>query len=394
MVHSRIRPFDTLTAHAHRSGVSLHSHTQHSKELLTFMPAWASRTPLVGVFVSHAIARYTRAFGHPPDFSLAFWTPPMSPRAVFESEKAQITSRLQLSPLVSITDHDTIEAGVALAGLGLGEETPLSVEWSVPYRGTVFHLGIHNLPPEFAAEMMTHLAAYTRAPTEVRLRELLVWLNEQPQTLIVLNHPFWNRHVDCDQDLPALAAIIDHYGTLIHATEVNGFRGMAENRRVVNAALDWDLPVVAGGDRHGRATNPLLNVSSATTFAGFVEEVRRGRVSDGVVMPEYRECLGARVLASVAEILQHDDALAPDRAFWTQRLFVTWDDGIVRPIAASWGETGPWWVRLSVRTVCTLGSPRGRLALRLALTAEDGEMTEPRVDASSTALETNPGLET
>ena len=351
------------------------------------MPAWAARTPLVGVFVKRAISRYTEFFGHPPDFSHAFWTPPLPPRAVFDSESEQITSRLQLSPLVSITDHDTIEAGVALSVLGLGEEIPISVEWSVPYRGTVFHLGIHNLPPESAAEMMSQFAAYTLAPTDVRLQELLVWLNEQPQVLVVLNHPFWNRHVDCDQDLPALASLIDGYRTLIHATEVNGFRDMAENRRVVNAALDWDMPVVAGGDRHGRSANPLLNVSAATTFAGFVHEVRADCMSEIVVMPEYRESLGARVLTSVAEILQHDAALAPDRQFWTQRLFITWDDGIVRPMSASWGDAGPWWVRLSVGTVCALGSMRGRWALGLAMTVDDGEMHEPRVAAPSLALE-------
>jgi hypothetical protein len=340
------------------------------------MPAWASRTPLVGSFVCREIARYERKFGHPPDFSRAFWTPPLPPRAVFDAEKEQITSRLELAPLVSITDHDTIEAGVALTALGLGEDTPISVEWSAPYRGTVFHLGIHNLPPTAAAEMMASFAAYTRDPREPLLQELLVWLNEHPGVLIVLNHPFWNRHVDCEQDLPALEALIEACRTLIHATEINGFRDRTENRRVVNIARAWDLPLVAGGDRHGKTPNSLLNMSSAATFAEFVDQIRRDGESDVVVMPEYLESVGVRVLASVAEILREDQEALPGRQFWTQRVFVTWDDGIVRPIAASWGDAGPWWVRLSVGTVCALGGLRGRKALTLDLTADEAQMGE------------------
>jgi len=50
-------------------------------------------------------------------------------------------ANLGLRPLVSLTDHDNIDAGLAL------EDEPISVEWTVPYERSIVHLGIHNLPP-------------------------------------------------------------------------------------------------------------------------------------------------------------------------------------------------------------------------------------------------------
>ena len=53
---------------------------------------------------------------------------------------------------------------------------PLSPEWSVPYHGTVFHLGVHNLPDARAQEIMADLKAYTRNPSDGLLLELLAML--------------------------------------------------------------------------------------------------------------------------------------------------------------------------------------------------------------------------
>ena len=48
--------------------------------------------------------------------------------------------------MVSITDHDDINAPMLLRSLesALGA-IPVSVEWTVPFHETSFHIGIHNL---------------------------------------------------------------------------------------------------------------------------------------------------------------------------------------------------------------------------------------------------------
>jgi len=65
------------------------------------------------------------------------------------------------------------------------------VEWTVPYRRSILHLGIHNLPPASARSWMRVLADFTSSPDERRLPEILSELDRIAETLIVLNHPFW-----------------------------------------------------------------------------------------------------------------------------------------------------------------------------------------------------------
>lgn len=126
----------------YRTGVSLHSHTQCSKEKLHFVPAFAQRWFLL----QRAMDRMCRNSEIPVDFSRAYWTPPLTPKQVFDSERDQIENVLGLSSLVSLTDHDSIEAPRLLRQSQETAEVPFSFEWSVPYGETIFHLGIHNLP--------------------------------------------------------------------------------------------------------------------------------------------------------------------------------------------------------------------------------------------------------
>jgi len=123
------------------------------------------------------------------DFERAYWTPPVTPRQALALEAKQIEEALGLSSIISLTDHDTIEAPSLLRLIPQAPSVPLSLEWSVPFRGTVFHLGIHNLPEGKAAGIMTDLAAYTLDPDNQRLTELLSSLDQDPDVLIVFNHP-------------------------------------------------------------------------------------------------------------------------------------------------------------------------------------------------------------
>src|SRR6185503_4326818 len=73
---------------------------------------------------------------------------------------------------------------------------PVSVEWTVPYGETAFHLGIHNLSSASGTEWMDRLKDFTATPTEERkpnlLKEMLAELDELPGVLIVFNHPLWD----------------------------------------------------------------------------------------------------------------------------------------------------------------------------------------------------------
>jgi hypothetical protein len=91
------------------TGVCLHGHTMHSEECLSFLPRYLHRVP----GVSHIVSRYQRGPLPAVDFSRAYWTPPLSPASALRLERGQI-AKLGLHPLVSLTDHDNIEAGATL----------------------------------------------------------------------------------------------------------------------------------------------------------------------------------------------------------------------------------------------------------------------------------------
>src|SRR5258708_34302348 len=96
--------------------------------------------------------------------------------------------------LVSFTDHDSMGAPSGLRHLPAPVRIPFAVEWSVPFEGAVFHLGVPNLPESQAHLIMDDLAAYTRNPSAPRLMELLAALHEFPEVLIVFNHPHWDQY--------------------------------------------------------------------------------------------------------------------------------------------------------------------------------------------------------
>src|SRR5579863_3344964 len=98
---------------AFRSGVSLHSHTEHSQERLGALPRYLQRMPVVSQFVRWEIERYRARTGEAPDFSRAYWRGPVSARAAHDLERKQI-EELGLAAMVSLTDHDNIDAGLLL----------------------------------------------------------------------------------------------------------------------------------------------------------------------------------------------------------------------------------------------------------------------------------------
>src|SRR5208282_5233063 len=230
----------------YRTGISLHSHTMHSKEYLGRLPTYIAKFPIGSYILEREIGRLHLYERRVFDFKKYYWTPPLSPREAHELERKQIEEQLGLQAEVSLSDHDNIEAGMHLRMLEGMARTPISLEWSVPYGETVFHLGVHNLPGPRATAWMEEFAAYTANPNPNRLRELLECLNAEREVLIVLNHPFW--------DAESL--------------------GPKEHRAAVKLGEELNIPVISGGDRHGCEANAVLNVTNAGSFAEFVQEVR------------------------------------------------------------------------------------------------------------------------
>ncbi len=127
------------------TGVSLHSHTSLSEETLEFIHVLGIALPGGMALTRHYEKICRERYGLMLDFKRANWRPPLQPRMAYEVESQQILG-LGLYPLVSITDHDTIEAALLLRTMPSSRHIPMSVEWSAPFGQTVFHLGIHNLP--------------------------------------------------------------------------------------------------------------------------------------------------------------------------------------------------------------------------------------------------------
>ena len=255
------------------TGVCLHGHTLHSEECLDFLPRYLHLVP----GVSQAIRGYQRAG---TDFARAYWTPPLTPASALALEREQIVG-LGLRPIVSLTDHDNLEAGLTLQVTADRRRVPISVEWTAPYQRSIFHLGIHNLPPRDARSWMAAMAAYTSAPNEERLPELLSALAEIPETLVVLNHPFWlEEGVSEAAHPPALARLLSECAQWIHAFELNGTRPWRENAETMELARAHSHPLISGGDRHGCEPAAVLNLTHAASFAEFAAEVRAGESKD------------------------------------------------------------------------------------------------------------------
>ncbi|MFZ0820266.1 MAG: hypothetical protein WAM91_09360 [Candidatus Acidiferrales bacterium] len=300
--------------------MSLHGHTNHSKEGLQFIPEFAQRFSLL----QWALEKQKSVSLLPVDFDQAYWTPPLTPKQAYDLESGQIENVLGLASIVSLTDHDNIEAPALLRLVPEVRHVPLSLEWSVPFRGTIFHLGIHNLPEGNAAEIVADLAFYTLNPNEKRLTELLASLDEDPDVLIVFNHPLWEQRSTGGQ---AFAQTVEQFLEVncrfLHALELNATRSWKENYRALQLAERWGRPVVSGGDRHATEPSAVLNFTEAESLPEFIHEIRDGGLSHIVFMPQYQEPLCLRTMKTLLDIIRE----YPENPVGSRR----WDDRVFHP---------------------------------------------------------------
>jgi hypothetical protein len=327
---------DKTASQGFRCGVSLHSHTSQSHETLDFLANFGNQYPAMRPLLSRLERRSERMHGIHVDYAASYWTPPMTPKMSFVQESRQI-EKLDLASMVSITDHDNIRAPMLLRTVPSARQIPVSLEWTVPFSGQSFHLGVHNLPSGRADEWMKTLADFTANPSDNRLTELLRALDEEPNVMLVFNHPLWDLYlVGAEKHKLLVNEFLQKNGAFLHALELNGLRNWEENCAVRRLAGQWNMLLISGGDRHGVEPNANINLSNASCFTEFVHEVRREKKSHVLFMPQYAVSWKLRLLQSTLDAIRYYPEFPQGSRNWDERAYHPDAHGVVRPLSELW----------------------------------------------------------
>jgi len=332
---------DKKASQGFRCGVSLHSHTNQSHESLEFVANFGSQHPMMRPLLSRLEQHSEHFLGVRINYSASYWTPPMTPKLAFDLECHQV-EKLDLEPMVSITDHNTIQAPMLLRTVPSARHIPVSLEWSAPFGEQSFHLGVHNLPSARATEWMKTLADYTANPSDARFTEILKALDEEPNVLVVFNHPMWDLYMIGKEKHSSLVNEFLHRNSnFLHAMELNGLRSWDENRMVRLLAEQWNMLLISGGDRHGVEPNANINLTNATSFTAFVHEVRREKKSHVLFMPQYAEPWKLRLLQSTIDGFRFYPEFPLGSRTWDERVYHPDANGAVRPLSELWPSGAP-----------------------------------------------------
>ena len=360
---------DADAARNYSTAVSLHSHTNQSKETLDFLANLGNQYPLLRPILARSERQSREQHNIPVNYAKAYWTPPLTPRIAFDVESGQIEKNLHLMPLVSITDHDTIAAPMLLRTVAAARHIPVSVEWSAPFGGDqAFHLGIHNLPSDSGAAWMKTFEEYTANPDEKKLTEILAALHELPNVLIVFNHPMWDLYlIGADKAAQRVDDFLQANHEFMHAFELNGLRHWEENRSVKRLAQKWNRLLISGGDRHGMEPNANVNLSLASTFTQFVHEIRYEDRSHVLFMPQYAQPWKHRILQSTLDAIRDYPDFPQGSRTWDERVWHPDRNGVVRPLRELWPDgSAPTWMTLTIKAVRLMGSSPVSGGLRMA----------------------------
>jgi len=328
-----------------RSGVSLHSHTKHSRESLAFIAGILRKQRLIGAYIERRQRHCRHETGIVVDLDHAYWTPPLNGPRALDLEKRQIEG-LELRAMVSLSDHDNIDAPLLLRTESSTRDTPISVEWTVPFGRSKFHLGIHNLPSGQARELMSRMRECTARHDDGAACAMIAELHSLPAVLIVFNHPVWNLYA-----LPAtifeseLDRFLQGTNRFLDAFELNGLRSRQENQRVADLATKWNQVVISGGDRHGCEPNANINLTDADDFEEFVSEVRNERRSTVLFMPQYEEPMVLRLFQNFLDIIRHYPEFEEGERKWDERTFHPNQAGAILPVSALWPNGTPSFFR-------------------------------------------------
>ena len=313
------------------TGVSLHGHTWYSHESLAFLPNAVRKMYVLPVLLRWAEGKYERKWKNHFDYSRGYWTSPVSPVAAARLESRQI-AELGLAPLISLTDHDAMDSAHELRA------HPVSIEWTAPYEGAVFHIGVHNIPAGERDAVLAALRAYTAQPESRVLSSIIAGLAAFPDALIVFNHPLSDQgRIGFEIHESRVREFLKQHHQWLHALETNAMQPWRMNRRVAAMAAEAGLPVVAGGDRHGFEPNGAINLTRARTFTEFAHEVRHDKRSAVLFMPQTRRSLALRYAENVKMIMDEYPELG-GREHWHDRVFYESADGSTRSLTEMIGR--------------------------------------------------------
>jgi len=358
---------DKDAANGFRTGISLHSHTNQSKETLDFLANFGNQYPAMRPLLARLERRAEEFHGIRLNYAASYWTPPMTPKLAFDLESRQI-EKLGLASMVSISDHDNINAPMLLRTVPSARQIPVSVEWSAPYGTQSFHLGVHNLPSATAQQWMATLKDYTANPSDTRFTEILRALHDEPNVLVIFNHPMWDLYLIGKEKHQFLVnEFLQKNGAYLHALELNGLRHWDENRTVRRLAEKWNMVLISGGDRHGVEPNANINLTNATSFTEFVHEVRRERMSNVLFMPQYAEPWKHRLLQSTIDAIRNYPEFPQGSRNWDERAYHPDGNGVVRPLSELWPHgSAPLLMRGIIAMVQLLGKAPVASGLRIA----------------------------
>jgi len=350
-----------------RTGVSLHSHTNQSKETLDFLANFGNQYPVMRPLLARLERRAKEIHGVSVNYAASYWTPPMTPKLAFDLESRQI-EMLGLASMVSISDHDNINAPMLLRTVPSARHIPVSVEWSAPYGPQSFHLGVHNLPSARAQEWMATLAEFSANPSGNRLTEILRALHNEPNVLVIFNHPMWDLYmVGKERHRFLVNEFLQKNGAYLHALELNGLRNWDENRSARRLAEKWNMVLISGGDRHGVEPNANINLTNAASFTEFVHEIRRERKSSVLFMPQYAQPWKHRLLQSTIDAIRNYPEFPQGSRNWDERAYHPDGNGVVRPLSELWPKgSAPLFMRGVIAMVQLLGKGPVAGGLRIA----------------------------
>jgi hypothetical protein len=215
---------------------------------------------------------------------------------------------------------------------------------------------------------MSTLAAFTGNPSEPRLKEILIALHDEPDVLVVFNHPMWDLFLAGEGKHRFLVnEFLQKYGALLHALELNGLRNWEENRAVRCLAQKWNMLLISGGDRHGVEPNANINLTNAASFTEFVHEIRRERLSNVLFMPQYAQPWKHRLLQSTLDAIRDYPDFPQGSRTWDERAYHSDANGVIRPLSEIWPKSRPpFSIYWAIKAVQILGNGLVSGGLRIA----------------------------
>jgi hypothetical protein len=135
-----------------------------------------------------------------------------------------------------VTSTPFLRGGLKLSNSAHGSKgkRPHSASNNNPIQKRFTTLGAHNLLADQERQLFGYLQQFTATSEDRDLAQILEHLANNPETLIVSNHPCWDENeIGMDKHTELTLNFLRLYSPFVHALELNGFRSWKENRQVL-----------------------------------------------------------------------------------------------------------------------------------------------------------------